>query len=267
MKRKVENKRRLIFDIEVSPNIGWFWKPEHYMRVYHDNIILEGRIICICYKWEGERTVSSLTWDKKHNEKRMLETFISVMNKADELVTHNGNKFDIVWVRTRCIVNGVPMMPDYVSIDTYAEAKHKFNFMSNKLSHIAKVCGLGEKMDTGGAKLWKQVLMGETELENNDFWNRLILGNNAAALDKMVRYCQQDVRLLEKVWEKMNTYIKPKSHFGIGTNFCPECGSNRMIVNRHTITAAGSHRVTLKCRECGKYHSIPNSKLDKPKLF
>ena len=120
--------KRLIFDIEVSPNIGWFWKPEHYTRVYHDNIILEGSIICICYKWVGENSVHALTWDTKHNEKLMLQEFIKVMNEADEVVTHNGDRFDIVWLRTRCLVNGVPMMPDYTSIDTYKEAKYKFNF-------------------------------------------------------------------------------------------------------------------------------------------
>jgi predicted PolB exonuclease-like 3'-5' exonuclease len=259
--------RRLVFDIEVSPNIGWFWKPEHYMRVYHENIILEGAIICICWKWAGNRTVHSLTWDKKHNEKKMLEAFVAEMNKADELVTHNGDKFDIVWLRTRCLVNGVPMMPDYVSIDTYKAAKAGFNFMSNKLSHIAKVCGLGEKLDTGGAKLWKQVLMGETELENRDFWKRLILGNNQEALDKMVRYCKRDVQLLEKVWDKMNPYLKAKSHFGSATDTCPECGSGSLVVNKHRITAAGSIRISLQCKKCGKYHSVPQSKFDNPKQF
>jgi RNase P subunit RPR2 len=255
--------KRLIFDIEVSPNIGWFWKPEYYMRVHHDNIILPGAIICICWKWSGKRKVYALTWDRKHNERRMLKTFIKEMNKADELVTHNGDKFDILWLRTRCLVNNVAMMPDYISIDTYKMAKSGFNFMSNKLSHIAKVCGLGEKLDTGGAKLWKQVLMGETELENKDFWDRLILGNNPAALKKMVRYCKRDVVLLERVWDKMNPYVKSKSHFGGGTNTCPECGSTRLLVNRHRVTAAGSKRVTFQCRNCGKYHSVAESKYRK----
>lgn len=260
-------KKRLIFDIEVSPNIGWFWKPEHWLRVDHSNIILEGKIICICYKWADEKEVYFLTWDHKHNEREMLLKFIKVVNQADELVTHNGDKFDIPWVRTRCLVNGVSMMPDYVSIDTCKEAKHKFNFMSNKLSHIAKVCGLGEKLDTGGAKLWKQVLMGETELENRDFWKRLLLGNNPAALKKMVRYCKNDVRLLERVWNKINPYIRAKSHFGEATNTCPECGSNHIVINKHTITAGGTHKVSFHCRDCGKYHSVPISKLDKPKKF
>jgi uncharacterized protein YprB with RNaseH-like and TPR domain/ribosomal protein S27AE len=182
------------------------------------------------------------------------------MNEADELVTHNGDKFDIVWMRTRCLVNGVPMMPEFTSIDTCKEAKNNFNFMSNKLSHIAKVCGLGEKLDTGGSKLWKQVLMGETEIENKDFWKRLFLGNNPKAMKKMVKYCEQDVRLLEKVWDVMNPYIKPKSNFG-GNGSCPECGESKMIVNHKRTTPSGMVRVTLRCKKCGKHHTVPLSKI------
>lgn len=261
------HKRRLIFDIEVSPNIGWFWKPEHWLRVNHENIILEGGIICICWKWAGEKTVHSLTWDQRHNEKKMLAAFIKEANKADELVSHNGNHFDLPWIRTRCLVYGISMMPEYVSIDTLAEAKHRFNFMSNKLSHIAHVLGVGSKMDTGGAKLWKQVLMGETEAENRDFWKRLLLGNNRRALAKMVRYCKNDVLLLERVWEKMVSYIKPKTHYGKVSNTCPECGSGDIYIIKHRITAAGSHRVQFQCKSCGKYHTAPYSKLAKPKIL
>jgi hypothetical protein len=260
-------KKRLIFDIEVSPNIGWFWKPEHYTRVSHENIILEGAIICICWKWEDEKTVYALTWDEKHNERKMLETFIKETERADEIVTHNGNTFDLPWVRTRCLVNHVPMMPEYTSIDTCKEARQHFNFMSNKLSHIAKVCGLGEKLETGGAKLWKQVLMGETEIENRDFWKRLLLGNNKRALQKMVSYCKNDVLLLERVWKVMSPYLKPKSHFGSSTNSCPECGSFKVIINKQRVTASGLRRVCFQCTECGKYHTLPLSKLTSPKTI
>lgn len=260
-------KKRLIFDIETSPNIGWFFKPTHWMRLNHDNIIIPGRIVCICYKWEGQHIVHSLTWNNKHDEKAMVEEFIKEMNRADELVTHNGEKFDILWVRTRALINHVPAMPDYVSIDTCKIAKKNFNFNSNKLSYIAKELGLGDKLDTGGHRLWKQVLMGETEQENPNFWNRLILGNNPSALLHMVEYCKQDVNLLEKVWHTMNPYVNPKSHFGWGTNTCPECGSTKLVVNKYRITAAGSKRITVQCKDCGKYQTIPESRLDNPKQF
>lgn len=257
--------KRLIFDIEVSPNIAWMWKPEHYTTVSYDNILIEGKIICICWKWAGQHIVHSLTWDKKHNEKKMLEVFIAEANKADEIITHNGEHFDIKWLRTRCSINGVSMMPDYVSLDTYKAAKHHFNFNSNKLAYIAKSFGLGEKMETGGSKLWKRVLMGQTEIDNPDFWSRPILGNNPSALAHMVAYCKQDVNLLEKVFDRMNTYMKPKTHYGRTTSSCPECGSENTVVNMRRITAAGITKVTMHCKNCGKYHSVPESKLTNPK--
>lgn len=259
--------KRLYFDIEVSPNIMWGWKPDKYTHMSHSNILIDGRIICICWKWAGQKTVHSLTWDKKHNEEEMLERFVEEMDKADEVVTQNGDHFDIPWVRTRCLVNGVDMMPDYVSIDTYKEAKHRFNFNSNSLAYMGKVLGVGGKLDTGGSTLWKKILMGETEEENSNFWNRLILGNNQTALDKMVNYCKQDVLLLEAVWDKMNSYVKPKSHFGWATNTCPECGSTKIIVNNRRRRASGALQVTYQCKDCGKYHSVPESKLDNPKQF
>ena len=39
-------------------------------------IIEDWKIITICYKWEGDTTVYSLKWDKKHNDKQLLIDFI-----------------------------------------------------------------------------------------------------------------------------------------------------------------------------------------------
>lgn len=100
-------RKRLYFDIEVSANIGFFWKPGYNLNIGYENIIKEAGIICICYKWEGDKKVHSLTWDKHQSDKKLLQDFIKVANTADELVGHNGDKFDLPWVRTRCLYHGV----------------------------------------------------------------------------------------------------------------------------------------------------------------
>jgi DNA polymerase elongation subunit (family B) len=87
-------RKRLYFDIEVSPNIGFFWNPGHKISISYENIIHERAIICICYKWEYEKKVSFLTWDSKQCDKAMLKEFIKVANEADEMVGHNGDRFD-----------------------------------------------------------------------------------------------------------------------------------------------------------------------------
>src|SRR5687767_10183919 len=111
-------KKRLYFDIEVSANIGFFWNPGYKISIGYENIIKERAIICICYKWEGEKKIHSLQWDGKQCDKKLLEKFIKVANSATELVGHNGDKFDLSWIRTRCLFHQIPCFPTYVTIDT-----------------------------------------------------------------------------------------------------------------------------------------------------
>ena len=73
-------RRRLFFDIEVSPNIGMFWEAGYKKNISHENIIKERAIICICYKWEDDKDVMFLQWDYKQSDKRMLEQFVKINN-------------------------------------------------------------------------------------------------------------------------------------------------------------------------------------------
>src|SRR4029078_6764055 len=110
--------KRLIFDIETSPNIGMFWSAGYKQNIDYSNIIKERAIICICFKWEGQKKVHALTWDENQDDKAMLETFIEIANEADELVGHNGDKFDLAWIRTRCLFHVIQMFPKYITVDT-----------------------------------------------------------------------------------------------------------------------------------------------------
>ena len=90
----MNKKKRLFFDIETSPNVGFFWQSGYKLNIPYTNIIKERAIICICYKWADEDKVYSLQWDKNQDDKTMLEKFMAVANEAHELVGHNGDRFD-----------------------------------------------------------------------------------------------------------------------------------------------------------------------------
>jgi uncharacterized protein YprB with RNaseH-like and TPR domain len=235
--------KRLFFDIETSPNIGLFWTAGYKQTISPDNIIKERAIICICYKWAGEKEVYSLTWDSKQDDKKILEKFIEVANEADELVGHNGDRFDLPWIRTRCIYHNIPVFPNYVTIDTLKSARSKFKFNSNKLDYIAKFLGIGEKIHTG-----------------YDLWKKIVLDKNKEALADMVTYCQHDVNLLEQVYDRMASYVPAKTHHGImmgnDKTSCPECGSVNMVLSKKRLSALGTMRVQMQCKECGKYHTV-----------
>lgn len=241
----IENKKkRLFFDIETSPNIGFFWSAGYKLNVPYSNIIKERAIICICYKWAGEDKVYSLTWDNNQDDKKMLEKFMSVANEAAELVGHNGDKFDLPWIRTRCIFHRVPAFPTYTTIDTLKHARSKFRFNSNRLDYIAQYLNVGEKLETGGFDLWKDI----------------VLNKDKEALEKMVTYCKNDVTILEKVHDQLSNYVPHKTHYGVANGgerySCPECGSEDLRFSQKRYTATGTPRVQLQCNECHKYHTI-----------
>jgi uncharacterized protein YprB with RNaseH-like and TPR domain len=239
-------RRRLFFDIETSPNIGLFWEAGYKKNIDYSNIIKERAIICICYKWEDEKEVGWLTWDAKQCDKKMLERFVKIANTADELVGHNGDKFDLAWIRTRCLYHGIEMFPNYTTIDTLKVARSKFKFNSNKLNYIAKFLGIGQKIHT-----------------DFDLWKRIVLNKDKVAMVKMVKYCKMDVLLLEKVYKHLSAHIAPKTHYGVifggDRGSCPECGSDHLVRYLKKVSATGVKKIIYQCKTCGKFHV----KLDK----
>jgi len=231
-------RKRLFFDIEVSPNIGFFWQPGYNITIDYGNIIKERAVICACYKWEHKDKVYSLAWDDKQNDKHLLSTLVSVMNEADEIVAHNGDRFDESWIRTRCLFHNIPMPPSYVSIDTLKVARGKFKFNSNRLDYIGQFLGVGAKKSTGGFDLWRAIT----------------LDNNKRALKDMIEYCKNDVVLLQSIFEKMNPYIPAKSRLSSDLGECPECGSDKLMKNGTRITASGIRKHKIQCGSCGKWH-------------
>ena len=235
-------RKRLYFDIETSPNIGFFWTAGFKLNISTESIIKERAIICICYKWEEDKVTHSLNWDSKQNDKKMLQEFIKVANEADELVGHNGDKFDLSWVRTRCLFHRLEMFPTYITIDTLKVARSKFKFNSNKLNYIAQYLGIGEKIHT-----------------EYNLWKDIVLNKDKVAMDKMIKYCKMDVILLEKVHKELSLHIPAKTHYGVifggDRGSCPECGSDDIVRNNKRVTASGLVKVQMRCKTCGKMHT------------
>ena len=244
----ITKRKRLFFDIETSFNIGFFWRSGWGQTIPPENIIHERKVICASYKWEYEDVVHTLVWDENQDDKRLLKNFIKVLNKADEIVAHNGDRFDIKWLRTRCLYHDLPMFPKYQSIDTLKQAKSLFNFNSNKLDYIAKFLNVGAK----------------TEHEGIDLWKKVILENDQDALNRMIHYCENDVMILEKVFKKLNSYTKPTIHYGTlkGADkyVCPECGNHHLHLSKTYTTSMGTLRRNMKCanKNCGKKFTISN---------
>ena len=239
--------RRMFFDIETSYNIGKFWRTGYNLNINPGDVIKERAVICISWKFEGEDKVYNLKWDKNQCDKEMLKEFSAIMSTVDEAVAHNGDRFDIKWLRTRCLMHDI-YFPTYVkSFDTLKKVRSMFNFQSNKLDYIANVLGFGNKLPTS-MKLWDDI----------------ILNRCPKAMKTMVEYCDHDVILLEDVYRKIMPYTKAVTHVGVSLGkskcSCPNCGEEDEIKYiKPTVTAAGTIKRHIKCETCETDYIVSDS--------
>lgn len=233
---------RLFWDIETSPNVGFFWRSGYKLNIPADNIIKERAIICICYKFAGAKKVHALTWDNGC-DKKLLEDFSKVIASADELVAHNGDRFDLKWLNTRFLYHGLDPKPIERTVDTLKMAKQRFLFNSNRLNYISEFLQLGGKLDT-----------------SYDLWTKIVLDGCETSMKKMVKYCKHDVALLEKVYDKLSDYCVPKTHVGVLTGLdrwsCPHCASENVARDKKRVTATGMIRHSMECNDCKKFYTI-----------
>lgn len=228
--------KKLFLDIEVSPNIGLFWQPGNKISIPYENIIKERAIICVCWKWAGSREVCDLRWDKRQNDKKLLKEFSKEWDKADVVIGHNGDKFDIKWLKGRVIHHGLPPLSPMPTIDTLKLARQNFYFNSNRLDYLGQFLGLGEKLETGGMKLWRDILLKDCPV----------------SMDKMVKYCKQDVNLLEQVYNHLTIHCPPKIRIDLSNKeqaVCPHCASTSTKLWGTYHTLAGQYQ-RYRCNVC-----------------
>jgi predicted PolB exonuclease-like 3'-5' exonuclease len=235
----------MFFDIETSPNIVYSWAVGRDISLSTDNIINERKIIMISYKFAGEKKVHRLTWNKRQCDKAMLRKFIKVAKTADALIGHNGDRFDVKWVKTRALIHGLEPLNNVVTVDTLKLARGNFNFNSNRLDYLGKMLVNDRKVDTGGFGLWVAIMNGDQ-----------------AALRKMGKYCDQDVVLLEKVFNKIAPHVKNLPvHLGTLSGksrlSCEACGSSHVHANREYPTKTQGIKKVITCQDCGSSRAIP----------
>jgi len=239
--------KRLFFDIETSyyKLVIKTFQLKNYIKYFnHKDIVSDAKVICISYKWQYEDEVHTLDW--RMGEKKMLKEFIKILGESDEAIGHNGDDFDIKFLRMRCIANGVLMFPTYRTLDTLKKSKGGFRFISNKLDYLGVFFGVGGKETNPGFEMWELVT------ENN----------NIVILEKMIIYCERDVILLEDVYFILSPFITHNNNFSVLTGgekfFCPECASEDVEMHKTYSTPMGIIRREMKCSNCKKQYKISN---------
>jgi len=252
---KTNKARVLLYDIETAPNLVHTW------GIYEQTaleVVRPWYLLCFAYKWLDETTthvISLPDFEKDYkknpeNDYQLVKVLHDLFNEADIVIAHNGDAFDQKKVSARFLVHGFDPPTHYRQIDTLKEARRNFRFDSNRLNDLGVTLGLGEKVDTGGYTLWKEVMAGDE-----------------AAWRKMRKYNKQDVVLLEKVYLTLRPWISnhPNVSFLSGTlDGCPKCGARHLQKRgiRHNKTTSYQEYQCQSCR--GYFRDRNNLKIDKP---
>jgi len=234
--------RTLFLDIETSPMTGYswdLWKEQGSA----DFITEDWYILCWCAKCleTGEKYFASLPdyndyKQNKTNDKKLMLDLHKVMQNVDIVVTQNGIKFDLPKINTRFLKHGIKPVKPFKNVDTLLIAKKFFAFSSNKLDYMGKFLGIGKKVATGGFSLWKGCINGDQRC-----W------------DKMVKYCMNDVLLLEKLYKRMLPYMNShpnKNYYSDEKKSCPKCGSKNLVKQGYSFQSTGKKQ-QYQCKKCG----------------
>lgn len=254
-KENDSSPRILFVDVETAPAtvlaFGRF-----NQNFTEDHVVDEGGyLLCYAAKWLGsDKIISNYIkyWDIQDKDDSILcDQLWELYEQADIVVAHNAIKFDHKVIQTRCAANYLPPLPKVKVVDTLQMAKKHLRLPSNKLDSIGSYFGLGRKLDTGGIKLWADVLQGDAD-----------------AMSKMLEYNEQDVNLLEKVYLRLR-------HLGSDANYamwyndeylrCPSCGSEAVEETGRSVKMGVSSYDEYRCDDCGAVHRSRQNTVSKVK--
>lgn len=237
-----EKRPRVLFlDIETRPAKVFAWRM-YDENISPDQVIEPGGTICFGAKWQGEREMIFYSdWEHGHDE--MIRQAHRLFSEADAIVTYNGDRFDIPKLQGQFILAGLAPPPPPTSIDVFKTVK-KLGFDMNKLAFIGPLLKVGAKIKHQGFTLWTKVLDGDVRAQR-----------------QMQRYCIQDVKVLEKLYDKVKPYIKNHPHLGeTGAKDCGACGSHHLQSRGFRRTKA--FRIQrLQCQTCGSWQDGTRNKM------
>ena len=234
-----DSARILVLDIETAPIKAYVWGLWN-QDIQIDRILSDWFMLTWSAKWLFSKDIMSDRLTGKEalheNDRRITESLAKLLDRADIVIAHHGDKFDMPRIRSRMLVNNLLPVSPYRQIDTRKIAAKEFGFSSNKLDALAGLFNIDHKIKTT-IELWKNCLEG-----SND------------ALKEMERYNRKDVDILEKVYLRLRPWVKshPNVSIQIDTDekVCPICGSNDLEEKGNYYTGVNRFK-TYQCKTCG----------------
>jgi len=184
------------------------------------------------------------------NDREIVESIRDLINSADVLVHHYGDRFDLRFLNTRCLEHGISPPAPIATIDTWRIARDNLAMTSNRLKT------LGES--------FSGIQKGELSKED---W-KLAVHGDPDVLARMQQYCIDDVRVTTEVYLTLLPLIKNHPYIGGIANYPVQEADRRCPFCQSTHTQAQGWRRTkcfqirrMKCNDCGTWYQGERKKV------
>ena len=158
-----------------------------------------GRVMCGVLKPWGEEDQVFVISKPSDNDSVIVEAIMVELRKYPILIAHNGLYFDVPFLNGRAAeYNLPPINPFHKLIDPCQIARKRLNLGRNSLDSIVAHMGLEEQ---------KMHLPPSV-------WVRAALDRDPDALDTLVERCRSDVRILEKITDRLMPLTRNITSFG-----------------------------------------------------
>ena len=234
----------LVLDIETAPNTAHVWGL-FKQNIGISQIIATGRVMCFAAKWVDKKEIIFKS-EVKDGHKETIIAAHALIEEADAVLSYNGERFDLPTLNKEFIEYGLPPPAPYHHIDLLKIARRRFRFISNKMDLLARELGLKGKVRHPGHDMWVDCMNG-----------------NPKAWKLMERYNKHDVRLLERIYEKMLPWIDTHPNAalyiqntaatdGKRKHICTNCGSSHVQSKGVQKNRTASYP-RFKCMDCGTW--------------
>lgn len=232
----------LVIDTETAPIEAYVW------GLYDQNISLnqikrDWSFLACAAKWLNSNKVFYMDTSKQkdvRDDKRIVKGLWKLLNEADIIIAHNGDKFDIKKFNSRAAFHHLDPVKHFKTTDTLTETRKVFGNTSNSLEYVSNMFNKKYKKlkhkEFPGFELWKAALE-----------------KNPRAWKAMKKYCIHDVLSDDEYYKGLQGWIKTQNfavYYDDNITRCI-CGSPNIIKKGFVYIRDGKYQ-GYQCLDCKK---------------
>lgn len=218
-------------------------------------------IICAAAKWVGKKEVFTWRIDETPrygstprsfvDDSEIVRGLIPLVEEADAVLAYYGSGFDLPFLNTRALAGGLsPPVPCTV-LDPWKTARGRLKLARNSMDAVASLLKTPHQKQHIPWEQWEVARYGDKK-----------------AIDKLLAYNVQDVRVLEDIYFALRPIIANHPYLGerstpdarhVGGR-CPSCGSKRS--KPHDSRSTRCFAVYRnRCLDCGTAYETHRKKI------